>query len=128
MVFRLGCVAQRIAGTVIVPHYVWAEKDPPIPAAAPPKRRAPLLCRYRELAVELGDVMIPQKLIGALQGRDSRHSQFLGNRFCQFPKFRSDRPRASGEYAAIVWAPSSCMALPTCVDRLLSTLPPAVGV
>ena len=31
-------------------------------------------------------------------------------------------------HAAIVWIANSCIARPTCVGRLLSTLPPAVGV
>src|SRR4051812_2052604 len=51
-----------------------------------------------------------------------------GRRPCQVPKFRSDRPRAWGEYAGIICTPNSFSALPTCVKRCLSTGSPAFGV
>ena len=52
-------------------------------------------------------------------------------RLCQWsqvPKLRSDRPRACGEYAAIICTPSSFRARPTWVKRCLSTLSPAFWV
>ena len=41
---------------------------------------------------------------------------------------RSERLRASGEYAAMSVIPSCCKARCTYVSRLLSTLPPASSV
>ena len=40
---------------------------------------------------------------------------------------RSDRPRASGEYAGIIVIPSCALARPNCVGWRLSTVPPAAG-
>src|SRR6266481_1570699 len=51
-----------------------------------------------------------------------------GKRPCQVPKLRSDRPRACGEYAAIICTPSSFIARPTCVRRCLSTFSPSFTV
>jgi hypothetical protein len=51
-----------------------------------------------------------------------------GNRPCQVPKLRSDRPRACGEYAAIICTPNSFIARPTCVRRCLSTFSPSFTV
>ena len=42
--------------------------------------------------------------------------------------WRSDRPRACGEYDGIISMPSSRIALPNCVGFDLSTPPPAFGV
>ncbi len=59
----------------------------------------------------------------------------LTRRSCKVPKARSERPprfapcyAASGEVAATGSMPSGASARPIWVGRVLSTLPPAVGV
>src|SRR5713226_1186412 len=91
---------------------LYGENPVQVAPAGAPKRRA----FSRRKALAPAALVIPA----------SRSS--CGKRPCQVPKLRSDRPRACGEYAAIICTPSSFIARPTCVRRCLSTFSPAFTV
>jgi len=61
------------------------------------KRGALFLRRYRELIVELPDILLPQEGVGSLHRRDPASRSSCGRRPCHVPKLRSERPRACGE-------------------------------
>ena len=84
---------------------------------------------HRKPAVELGDVFVPQELVGLGQIRDSAHPQLL--RQAALPGAEIALRSASSPAAnrpAIIFTPSSCKARPTCVGRLASTRSPRFGV
>ena len=83
---------------------------------------------HGKLAVQLGNIALPQEAVGFLHGGDAAHAQLCGRRPCQVPKFRSLRPRACREYAGIISMSSSRIARPICVIRCRSTISPAFGV
>ena len=49
-----------------------------IPAPAGYKRRTPLRCRNGKAAVEFGDVVLTEKLVGPVQRSDPAQAQLLG--------------------------------------------------
>ena len=49
-----------------------------IPVPAGYKRRSALCCRNREAAVELGDVVLPEKPVGLFHSSDPAQAQLLG--------------------------------------------------
>jgi hypothetical protein len=61
------------------------------------KRMAPLPGRDLKTAVELGDVIFPQKPVRRLQRPQLAQPQLLRQAALLLPKLRSLRPRASGE-------------------------------
>jgi hypothetical protein len=83
----------------------------------PSKSCALLRGRYTEPGIELPNVPLSQKHIGALYSGDPRQPELLRQPPLGVPKLRSDRPRACGEYAAIICAPNSFMVRPICVRR-----------
>src|ERR1035437_536980 len=48
-----------------------------VPVPAGYERRSALRCRHREAAVELGDVVLVEKLVGPFQSSDPAQSQLL---------------------------------------------------
>src|SRR5580698_3880611 len=115
---------------ILLHHTLRLRREDPIQVAScrPSKGRASLRGRHTEPSVELLDVPLPQKGIGTLYSGDPATRSSCGNRPCQVPKLRSDRPRACGEYAAIICTPNSFIARPTCVRRCLSTFSPSFTV
>src|SRR3954468_7864263 len=61
---------------------------------------------------------VPRNSLARARSEIPRTLSSCGRRLCQVPKLRSDRPLACGEYAAIIFTPSSPKARPTCVGRL----------
>src|ERR1017187_7752938 len=49
-----------------------------VPVSARYERRSALCCGYREAPVELGDVVLLEKVVGLFQGSDPAQSQLLG--------------------------------------------------
>ena len=128
--FNLPAAVRNRNRVVLVNHSLRLHREDPVqvaPAGAP-KCGTLLHRRYLELAVKLRDVLLSQKRIGALYRRNAASRSSCGNRPCQVPKLPSDRPRAWGEYAAIICIPSSFIARPTCVKRCFSTFAPSLTV
>lgn len=74
-----------------------------------------LLLRHDgEAAVEVGDEDLLEVTVGAIVGADAVQTELLGRRPWRVPKFRSDRPRASGESARICSMPSARSTRLTC--------------
>src|SRR3954470_17441699 len=71
---------------------------------------------------------VPRNSLARARSEIPRTRSSWGRRPCQVPKLRSDRPLACGEYAAIIFTPSSPKARPTWVGRLVSTRSPCFGV
>ena len=76
----------------------------------------------------LREKLFSQIPIGRRHLRHPGQCQLVGPRSCRVRKARSDRPRASGEYAGMSVTPHGCKARWTCVGRLLSTARPASSV
>src|SRR3954447_3522553 len=55
---------------------------------------------------------VPRNSLARARSEIPRSRSSWGKRPCQVPKLRSDRPLACGEYAAIIFTPSSCNARP----------------
>ena len=80
------------------------------------KRRSRLRSGNRETAIEPIQILLPKQRVRRFQGRDIAKTQFLSYRPYQVRKLPSPRPRACGEYAAIISIPSSFIAGPTWVS------------
>ena len=83
--------------------------------------------RTRKPCIALRQIRLPKKAVRRIHRRDLVLAKLLRQTVPSVPNMRSERPRARGEYAAIISMPRSRIARPTCVGLPLSTLPPASG-